>query len=217
MSSTQEDTADKADHILNGQSNWVRWFPGLRADARANKTWALFEGTEQILKKPIRSEYVTRPVLASDPITRQEKTPQAELEELVVREAQHRDFKQGIEWYKLDLYEYEEQDARVCRALKMLNDRVDPCMRHDIENHTDPKAALDHLESLYKMQDSCAIQFTYGQINALKLRNCPSMSDYLRSSTKSLRACQKYTRFGLNATTTSWPTRTQLSRPYTPS
>ena len=171
MPDAQDSTSGSADRILTGQSNWIRWYPGIKADARADDTWALLAGTEVILVKPLRADYVTRreaPVVVTAEKVTGPETARQDFE-----------YRQNREWYQMDLHDYEQQHERVRRANKMLHDRIDPSMQPDIQDIEGPAEALARLQSLYKMQDSRAIQFTHNQIDALRLASCKSMTEYL--------------------------------------
>lgn len=176
--STLEDTATttskRADQVLTGQANWIRWFPGFKADARVDDTWVHFDGTEAILTKPVRVTYISNPCTNTDVEAQEKMTGAAFARQNLV-------YEQSVEEYKMNLYKYERQNERVRRANKMLYDRVDQSMSQDILDMASPKAALDHLQSLYKMQDSRAIQHAYNQISIVTLQGCASMTQYLET------------------------------------
>lgn len=164
------DSTGRPNRVLHGQGNWLRWYPGFKADARADDTWSLFDGTEDILSKPVRSEYL-------DKVGEPQPGTDGKVSGV---EIQRREFtyNKAKDDFRMDERDYEKQRERVRRANKMLSDRVDDSMQPDIEDYVNPRAALQHLESLYKMQDSRALHLVQEQVDTLKLVDCDSMSAY---------------------------------------
>lgn len=78
-------------------------------------------------------------------------------------------FHQVVQMSNENLHDYEKQHERVVRANKMMTDRVDECMLSDIDEKRNPKEALEHLQSLYRMRDCHAIQFAETRLLGLRL------------------------------------------------
>jgi hypothetical protein len=184
------------DRALTGQSNWIRWFPGFKADARADDTWMLFAGTEAILPKPLRKDYLSRsattnaaPSAAGDDtasVTSSASTitpPPAVDPKATGPEVARQDFmyKQNLDLYKMDLHDFEHQHERVRRANKMLHDRIHPSMQAEIDDLQVPSEALQHLQRQYKMQDSRAIQLAHDRIDQLSLTQSKDMAEYINT------------------------------------
>ncbi|KAK6392673.1 hypothetical protein LTR65_003446 [Meristemomyces frigidus] len=96
--------------ILNGQANWVRWYPLFKADARADDTFELFAGTEVVLVKPTRTRYIEQVTIVeggdgADASTTLVKTVRTIGPEVA---RQDLDYKRAIDEYKLDQHDYEQ-------------------------------------------------------------------------------------------------------------
>lgn len=162
MSDIQVTTTSSNDRILTGQANWTRWYSDSKAGARADDTWALFDGTETILEKPQRAAYLWSTTTLSS-------TPSSDGSTTV-----HQMFScgQSLDLYMADLHDYEHQHTRVCRANKMLHDRINPSMRPETGALQNPAfLALRHLETRYKMQDSLTLPLTRDKIDRTTSRH----------------------------------------------
>lgn len=146
MTNAQVTKARSTDRLLTGQVNWERWYSGFKADARADDTWSLFDKSEAIVEKPTRTDYTFCHI--SSESTSDSKDTAIEVARKYFA------YKQSLEWYKMDLHDYEQQHERVRRASKMILDRIDPSMLAEIEEDIqDPAVALEHLRAHYAMQD----------------------------------------------------------------
>lgn len=191
MSDSQVTNKGGTDRVLTGQSNWIRWYPGFKADARADDTWSLLDGSESIITKPQRAAYLQSAVAASnatpahakdnDDTASQATTSNTLPAKATGPEVARYDFfhKQSLDLYRLDLHDYEQQHKRVRRANKMLHGRIDLSMQAEIEDKQVPANALAHLQTQYRMQDSRAIQLAHDKIDSLTLGTCKDMTEYV--------------------------------------
>lgn len=185
MSDSQVTNKGGTDRVLTGQSNWIRWYPGFKADARADDTWSLLDGSESIITKPQRAAYLQSAVAASnatpEPAKDNDDTANTLPAKATGPEVARYDlfYKQSLDLYCLDLHDYEQQHERVRRANKMLHDRIDPSMQAEIEDKQVPANALAHLQTQYRMQDSRAIQLAHDEIDSLTLGTCKDMTEYV--------------------------------------
>lgn len=179
-------TAAQGTLVLTGQGNWIRWYPAFRASARATDVWELFTGQETILPKPDRKAYTAAFTAAGPQVEDGDDNESLTSAAVAAKKATgvevaRRDFayKQAVDDYKFDLHDYEQQREKIRRANELLGNRLEASIRSDIHDLINPQEALHHLMSLYKMQDSHALQIAHDGMAQLQLVKCASMNDYL--------------------------------------
>lgn len=178
------------DHVLKGQSNWVPWFLRFKLDAHAEGIWPLFDGSEEILSKPERPPRLARAGTGLTANTDASNTSSSALASTrpATTEDTSIDFSHQIflyqtelEFYRMDLHDYERQHDRILLARKMLYTRIDRSMFTLI--HDDSSSSLSsqfaRLQTHYKPEASLAIQLTSRKIDQISLVTCRDMSEYI--------------------------------------
>jgi hypothetical protein len=129
------------DHILRGQVNWVPWSLQFTLDAHVEGIWFLLDGSGEILDKPDRP---TRPARASTDLTTTSDasntasnalaTTTLEVTNTTSIDFSHQIFLYQIEleFYRMDLYDYERQQERIGCAR---NNAIRPIRSLDVRNH----------------------------------------------------------------------------------
>lgn len=178
------------EHILRGQSNWVPWFLRFKLDAHAEGIWSLFDGSGEILSKPERPLRLAR---AGTDLTSNIDSSNSASSALAsttpaTTEATSIDFSHQIflyqtelEFYRMDLHDYERQHDRILLARKMLYTRFDSSMFALIHDDNDDTLASEfaRLQTHYKPEASLAIQLTSRKIDQISLVTCRDMSEYI--------------------------------------
>jgi hypothetical protein len=190
MPNTQVINTGNRDHILSGQSNWSPWFLRFKLDAHGEGIWSLFDGSEEIFSKPGRP---LRPARAGTDLTANIDASNIASSALAsitpaTTEDTSIDFSHQIflyltelEFFRMDLHDYERQHDRVLLARKMLYARIDRSMFALIHDDKDDSLSSEfaHLQSCYKPQASLAIQLTRRKSDQINLATCKDMSEYL--------------------------------------
>jgi hypothetical protein len=162
--------------VLQGQENYLAWRRDLKFIAEANNVWKLLTGEEIIQDKPTRPTFPgvsTQAKLAkksngkdADPVGGS-------------TEAQTSDLSLIIQFYKLDLDEYEKQQKRFRYARGLLSTTINTALRGCIKDEEDPQLAMEKLRGLCKMNDARALDMTLGKIEQLKFKG--SISDLINT------------------------------------
>jgi hypothetical protein len=178
------------DHILRGQANWVPWFLRFRLDAHAEGLWSLFDGSEQVLSKPERpirlaraGTDLTATAGASNTANSALATTTRETIEALDIDFSHQIFlyQTELEYFRMDLHDYERQEDRINCARKMVYARIDSSMFATIREDKDDSLSSEfaRLQTLYKPEAPLAILLTRRQIDQISLVTCEDMSAYL--------------------------------------
>ncbi|OAQ57917.1 integrase core domain-containing protein [Pochonia chlamydosporia 170] len=162
--------------ILQGQENYLAWKRDLKFIAEANNVWKILTGEEDIQDKP------TRPTLSG--FSSQAKSAKKSIVKDVdpsgsSAEAQTSDISLTIQFYKLDLDEYEKQQKRFRYARGILSTTINTALRGCIKDEENPHLAMEKLKGLCKMNDARALDMTLGKIEQLKFKG--SVSDLINT------------------------------------
>ncbi|KAL6240319.1 hypothetical protein RBB50_012757, partial [Rhinocladiella similis] len=84
-----------------------------------------------------------------------------------------------IQFYKLDLDEYEKQQKRLQYARGLLSTTINTALRGCIKDEENPQLAMEKLKGLCKMNDARALDMTLGKIEQLKFKG--SVSDLINT------------------------------------
>lgn len=163
--------------VLQGQENYLAWKRDLKFIAEANNVWKILTGEEDIQDKP------TRPTLSG--FSSQAKS----VKKSIVKdadpsgssaEAQTSD-QLGIiiQFYKLDLDEYEKQQKRLRYARGLLSTTINTALQGCIKDEENPQLAMEKLKGLCKMNDARALDMTLGKIEQLKFKG--SVSNFINT------------------------------------
>ncbi|KFX96088.1 hypothetical protein V490_03519 [Pseudogymnoascus sp. VKM F-3557] len=160
---------------LQGQQNYIRWARDFKLVAQAKGVWRLITGAEALLPRPHRTDYfqTTRKAPldeSKDDIPEEDVTPMTN-QEISVRIAE----------YKLDLEEFEKNEKKVRGALTLITYWVDPAVRGNLQEFTDPWEAWLWLKQQYAMQPARALDLAHQQMEKIKLSQCKSMQEYLNN------------------------------------
>jgi hypothetical protein len=163
--------------VLQGQENYLAWKRDLKFIAEANNVWNILTGEEIIQDKP------TRPTLSgvstqakpakksngkdADPIGSSVEAQTSDQLSLI------------IQFYKLDLDEYEKQQKRLRYARGLLSTTINTALRGCIKDEENPQLAMEKLKGLCKMNDARALDMTLGKIEQLKFKG--SVSDLINT------------------------------------
>lgn len=187
----------KLNHVLTGIDNWNDWYPDFKADARADDTWSLFDGTEKISPKPDEHQFRARlsaelsafdakhnsSTLMPEPnepaAVHQFFARNATLYELTKNYSRCKSEDDCLRAFKEKQHDWKLQNARARRANKMLYDRIHPSMRAAIEDILDPAKAFRHLQLKFKTPIYLTIRIARDRISALTLTKCSNMAAYL--------------------------------------
>jgi hypothetical protein len=190
MPNTQIVNDSNSDHILRGQANWVPWFLRFRLDAHAEGIWSLFDGSEKALSKPERpirlaraGTDLTATTSASNAASSALATATRETIETSDIDFSHQIFlyQTELEFFRMDLHDYERQEDRIVCGRKMLYARIDSSMFAMIRDDNDHSLSSEfvRLQSYYKPEASLAIQLTRRKIDQISLVTCKDMSEFL--------------------------------------
>ncbi|KAH0166409.1 hypothetical protein KCU67_g4321, partial [Aureobasidium melanogenum] len=181
---------------LKGQGNYVRWLRDLKPVAESKNLWSLLSGEEEALERPERP---VKPQSATIPlrITRSQtkkaaaaatgaETPDDSKEGVTLptlsseayKEAVE-DFKLAIVDYRLDLEQYEKQDARVRQAKGLLAMSVDPAIRSIIADISGPHEAFLEIKSICQMTDARALGLALSKIDQIKFTKNDTVASFL--------------------------------------
>jgi hypothetical protein len=180
------------DHVLKVQSNWVPWFLRFKLDAHTEGIWSLFDGSEVVLSKPERPPRLARAgtgltvnIDASNSVSGAVVSTTPATTEDTSIDLSHQTFlyQTELEFYRMDLNDYERQHDRILLARKMLYTRIDSSMFALIHNDKDDTLSSEfaRLQTHYKPEASLAIQLTSRKIDQVSLATCRDMSEYITS------------------------------------
>jgi hypothetical protein len=153
--------------ILQGQENYLAWKRDLKFIAEANDVWKILNGEETIHDKPLR------PTLSDFQASSRTATRSSAAEQTNV------DVGLVIQFYKLDLDEYEKQQKRIRYARGLLSTTINAALRGCIKDEESPHLALGMLKGLCKMNDARALDLTLGKIEQLKYK--ASVSEFINT------------------------------------
>ena len=163
--------------VLQGQENYLAWKRDLKFIAEANNVWNILTGEETIQDKPTRPTLSGFPTQAkpakksngkdTDPIGSSVETQASDQLGLI------------IQFYKLDLDEYEKQQKRLRYARGLLSTTINTALRGCIKDEENPQLAMEKLKGLCKMNDARALDMTLGKIEQLKFKG--SVSDLINT------------------------------------
>lgn len=182
----------RPNYILTGIDNWKHWFSDFKADARANDTWSLFDGTEAVHEKPGEDAFMTTSLVEA-PTNTAPSLPYISVIKQPGPEVTHHDlaWTRELKVFRMQQHRYEQQNERVRRANKMLYDRIHASTRAEIEDVLDPAEAFRHLELRFKTPEHLTRQMAFKRIHNLTLGACENMTAYLneiRRGAQALRA-----------------------------
>ena len=163
--------------VLQGQENYLAWKRDLKFIAEANNVWNILTGEEIIQGKPTRPAFSgvstqAKPAKKSngkdaDPIGSSVEAQTSDQLSLI------------IQFYKLDLDEYEKQQKRLRYARGLLSTTINTALRGCIKDEENPQLAMEKLKGLCKMNDARALDMTLGKIEQLKFKG--SVSDLINT------------------------------------
>ncbi|KAM3559037.1 hypothetical protein ARSEF4850_004308 [Beauveria asiatica] len=162
--------------ILQGQEIYLAWKRDLKFIAEANNVWKILTGEEAIQDRP------TRPTLSG--VATQAKSAKRSIGKDAdlsgsSMEAQTSDMSLIIQFYKIDLDEYEKQQKRFRYARGILSTTINTALRGCIKDEENPQLAMEKLKGLCKMNDARALDMTLGKIEQLKFKG--SVSDLINT------------------------------------
>lgn len=144
--------------VLQGQENYLAWKRDLKFIAEANNVWNILTGEEIIQDKPTRPTFSgvstqAKPAKKSngkdaDPIGSSVEAQTSDQLSLI------------IQFYKLDLDEYEKQQKRLRYARGLLSTTINTALRGCIKDEENPQLAMEKLKGLCKMNDARALDMT---------------------------------------------------------
>ena len=163
--------------VLQGQENYLAWKRDLKFIAEANNVWNILTGEETIQDKPTRPTLFgvstqAKPAKKSngkdgDPISTSVEAQTSDQLSLI------------IQFYKLDLDEYEKQQKRLRYARGLLSTTINTALRGCIKDEENPQLAMEKLKGLCKMNDARALDMTLGKIEQLRFKG--SVSDVINT------------------------------------
>lgn len=163
--------------VLQGQENYLAWKRDLKFIAEANNVWNILTGEETIQDKP------TRPTISGVPNQAKpaKKSNGKDADPIGSgMEAQTSDqLSFIIQFYKLDLDEYEKQQKRLRYARGLLSTTINTALRGCIKDEENPQLAMEKLKGLCKMNDARALDMTLGKIEQLRFKG--SVSDLINT------------------------------------
>ncbi|KAH0008356.1 hypothetical protein KCU78_g11284, partial [Aureobasidium melanogenum] len=184
---------------LTGQTNFVRWHRDLKAVANSKNLWTLISGDEAVIERPTRPVKPVPAVIPLGPTTRSKSskaagtasgtdTPDdskdgvylASLTSEAYREAVE-DYKVSISEYRLDLEQFEKQDARLRLAKGLLSMSVDPAIRTQISETDDPCDAFNEIKSVCQMTDARALSIALSKMEELRFTKNDTVSSFLNN------------------------------------
>lgn len=157
--------------ILQGQENYLAWKRDLKFIAEANNVWKILTGEEAIQDKPMRPTFSGLPAQVKS--AKKSIGKDVDLSGSGV-EAQTSDLSLIIQFYKLDLDEYEKQQKRFRYARGILSTTINTALRGCIKDEENPHLAMEKLKGLCKMNDARALDMTLGKIEQLKFKGSVS-------------------------------------------
>ena len=162
--------------ILQGQENYLAWKRDLKFIAVANNVWKILIGEEAIQDKrtrPTRAGVSTQAKSAKKSIAKEVDLSGSSVE------AQTSYISLTIQFYKLDLDEYEKQQKRFRYARGILSTTINTALRGCMKDEENPHLAMEKLKGLCKMNDARALYMTLGKIEQLKFKG--SVSDLINA------------------------------------
>jgi len=163
--------------ILQGQENYLAWRRDLKFIAEANDVWKVLNGNEVIHDKPTRPTFSD--VQTSTRSTKKSNAKDADQNGNSVDTQASDQLSLVIQFYKLDLDEYEKQQKRLRHARGLLSTTINTALRGCIKDEEDPHLAMEILKGLCKMNDARALDMTLGKIEQLKFNG--SVSDLINT------------------------------------
>jgi hypothetical protein len=162
--------------ILQGQENYLAWKRDLKFIAEANNVWKILTGEEAIQDKPTRPSLsgVATQAKSAKKLIGKDADPSGNSVEV-----QAGDLSLIIQFYKLDLDEYEKQQKRRRYARGILSSTINTALRGCIKDEENPQLAMEKLKGLCKMNDARALDMTLGKIEQLKFKG--SVSDLINT------------------------------------
>jgi hypothetical protein len=91
------------------------------------------------------------------------------------------DFKFAIVDYRLDLDEFEKQDARIRQARGLLAMSVDPAIRGIIADIADPHKAFLEIKSFFQMSNTRALGVALANIEEIKFTKKDTVASFLNN------------------------------------
>jgi hypothetical protein len=188
-----------ADHIvtLEGQGDYARWFRYLKPVAKSRNLWSLLSGDEQALERPRRPtkpQFATISLQTTRSQTKKAADPETETSDeeskngviLSTRASEAyeeviADFKFAIVDYRLDLDEFEIQDARIRQARGLLAMSVDPAIRGIIADIADPHKAFLEIKSIFRMSNTRALGVAFANIEEIKFTKKDTVASFLNN------------------------------------
>lgn len=162
---------------LTGQDNLIAWFRDFKSLANSRNLWDILSGDESIITKP---EWPTKPSLPKTRAAKADQTDASNVEHDVYR-GLIAEYQLNITEFKLDLEQWEKQDARVRSARSLLANTVHPSIRGSLQPESDPTKALKELKSLCQMADGHALQYTLSKIDDLTWNSGDNTSSFLNT------------------------------------
>jgi hypothetical protein len=180
---------------LKGQENYVRWFRDLKSVAESENLWSLVSGDEKAFERPhrpIRPQTATiSPRTTGSQIKKAAVSGNGTPDEdsnngvtLLTRSSEVyqeavEDFKFAVVDYRLDLDEFEKQDARIRQAKGLLAMSVDPAIRRIIADIADPRKAFLEIKSIYQMTNTRALGIALAKIEEIKFSKNDAVTSFL--------------------------------------
>jgi hypothetical protein len=163
--------------VLQGQENYLAWKRDLKFIAEANNVWNILTGEETIQNKPTRPTFPGVPTQAK-PAKKSNGKDAEPIGSSVEAQASDQ-LSLIIQFYKLDLDEYEKQQKRLRYARGLLSTTINTALRGCIKDEENPQLAMEKLKGLCKMNDARALDMTLGKIEQLKFKG--SVSDLINT------------------------------------
>jgi hypothetical protein len=180
---------------LKGQENYVRWFRDLKPVAESENLWSLLSGDERALERPHRPIKPQTATISLRTTGSQAKkagvssngTPDEDSDNgvtLLTRPSEAykeaiEDFQFAVVDYRLDLDEFEKQDARIRQARGLLTTSIDPAIRRIIADIADPHKAFLEIKSIYQMTNIRALGIALAKIEEIKFTKNDTVASFL--------------------------------------
>jgi hypothetical protein len=182
---------------LKGQGDYVRWFRDLKPVAESRNLWSLLSGDEKVVEcphRPIKPQTATISLRTTGSQTKKTalsrpESPDENSENSVTLPTRSseaykeaiEDFKFAIVDYRLDLDEYEKQDARIRQAKGLLAMSVEPAIRSIIADIADPHKAFLEIRSICQMTNTRALGIALAKIEGIKFTKKDTVASFLNN------------------------------------
>lgn len=163
--------------VLQGQENYLAWKRDLKFIAEANYVWNILSGEESIQDKPTRPPIAGVSTQAKPAKKSNGKNADLTGSNVEVQTSDHLGI--VIQFYKLDLDEYEKQQKRLRYARGLLSTTNNTCLRGCIKDEENPQLAMEKLKRLCTMNNARALGMTLGKVEQLKFKG--SASDFINT------------------------------------